>query len=390
MSSLVFHLLCLAVIGYCQNPATHSNTVLDALSSNDSSSLLRAVFSFMSDDELESLYPITSRLPVSEMHNVSHWKTFTNNSIYEAVWTAISVLSEDFCSALDLSSSSCYSDCVDYNSLPSLLSLVIFGNDTDRLRSVSMLKWYAVSGTPISWYDVGNEDMCQYFEGTYCYTPSWSPLGVRVPHGCCVPGSCTGSDAVKMVRSNDWCFKIYEMEVSTLGAGSVNVVCDPIERDMAATNGWTTIVIFSLFLSCIVTASVLQRCWLEHSKAADTEMMDSIHSNAFIKVFNVQSIWSAFGRTRPTDKSTFNFLDGIRVWSMTWVCPYALSLSLWTNHNDLKANRLFVDRTGDHRAFLSVLANVGLQHFDLRTDEYPISESWALPLCSPGFLRDFH
>ena len=44
-----------------------------------------------------------------------------------------------------------------------------------------------------------------------------------------------------------------------------------------------------------------------------------VDSNLFIKVFDVQSIWSAFGRTRPEHKSSFNFLDGIRVWSMSWV-----------------------------------------------------------------------
>ena len=44
-----------------------------------------------------------------------------------------------------------------------------------------------------------------------------------------------------------------------------------------------------------------------------------VDSNVFINLFNVQSIWSAFGRTRPTEKSSLNFLDGIRVWSMSWV-----------------------------------------------------------------------
>ena len=96
---------------------------------------------------------------------------------------------------------------------------------------------------------------------------------------------------------------------------SIGQVCEPMERDMDKTNGWATIVIFFCFLGCIVAASVLKRFCLECAKV-DAQLVDS---NAFIKVFNVQSIWSAFGRLRPKDKSSMNFLDGVRVWSMTWV-----------------------------------------------------------------------
>ena len=119
------------------------------------------------------------------------------------------------------------------------------------------MKWYAVSGTPISWYDVGNAAMCRYFEGTYCYTPAHS-RGATIQHGCCVPGSCTGSDAVKVVQSNDYCFKKYAMYASVLHGGSMDAVCEPMERELGKTGAWSTIVMFLLFLACIVIASVLK------------------------------------------------------------------------------------------------------------------------------------
>ena len=138
-----------------------------------------------------------------------------------------------------------------------MLRLAVSTNLMDRLRSIQSMKWYAVSGTPISWYDVGNAAMCRYFEGTYCYTPAHS-RGATIQHGCCVPGSCTGSDAVKVVQSNDYCFKKYAMYASVLHGGSMDAVCEPMERELGKTGAWSTIVMFLLFLACIVIASVLK------------------------------------------------------------------------------------------------------------------------------------
>ena len=42
------------------------------------------------------------------------------------------------------------------------------------IREVDLMlthRWYAVSGSPIGWMDVGNPDQCDYFGGQYCYTP---------------------------------------------------------------------------------------------------------------------------------------------------------------------------------------------------------------------------
>ena len=319
----------LAAFGYSQDP-TKQPTV-EWSQYGDGSYLVESILSFMSPDDLDALHPMTSTMMPSEMYNLSKWQELGNDSAYAATWGAVYSDAELSCMELNLSSSLCYDDCIAYNSPPQMLRLGTSLNGQDQDRSIQILKWYTVSGGPISWNNPGNVDMCQFFEGTYCYTPStlsFDEAGVSAVfhHGCCVPATCTGWDAMQVAMSNDWCYKKYQMFAGAFSEPEWPI-CEPIERDLQETGAWSTIIVFLILLSCIVTASVLRRCWLEHSKA-DTKMVDS---HSFIKLFNVQSIWSAFGRTRPTDKSTFNFLDGIRVWSMTWVCPYALcplSLSL--------------------------------------------------------------
>merc|ERR1719192_99575 len=84
---------------------------------------------------------------------------------------------------------------------------------------------------------------------------------------------------------------------------------------MKATDGWTTIVIFFLFFGCIVTASALKRYCVQFKKVDPKE----VDSNPFIKLFNIQSIWSAFSQKRKKEHSATNFIDGFKVGSMTWV-----------------------------------------------------------------------
>ena len=131
----------------------------------DPSSLIQIIFSLMSYDDLQLLNPITSTLPISDIYNVTKWRNSNMNSPY--LWEAIISDASDRCSKLNLSSSSCQRDCTEYNSPPKLLYLAISTNSSHRLRSIEVIKWYAVSGGPTSWYDVGNEDMCRYFEGKY-------------------------------------------------------------------------------------------------------------------------------------------------------------------------------------------------------------------------------
>jgi len=314
-----------------QNPTLDPDDVLDELADVNPTALMRSIFSFMSDDEFALLEPITSELSALDMHDSSAWGEYVNHSVWDAVYGA----AEELCTELALSSESCYNDCINYNSIPSWIPLLT-SNDTEELQQLfKMVKLYSVSAGPISWNDVGNVDMCEFFEGTYCYTPGYGG-GIEVmQHACCVPGTCTGLDAIKVVSTNEWCYKSYH---DLFAAASVTVfpVCEQMERDMESTSGWTTIVIFFIFLGCIIVASLLKRWCIEYGKV-DLKVVDS---NPFLRVFNIQSIWSAFGKTRAKAHSSMNFLDGIRVWSMTWVIlghsflfympPYGLASNFMT------------------------------------------------------------
>merc|ERR1719242_2764285 len=133
-------------------------------------------------------------------------------------------------------------------------------------------------------------------------------------HACCVPGSCSGDDAVKVMSGNGWCFEEYA-NLAAASKAEVLSICEPMERDMGSTHGWATIAIFCLFAGCGVTVSVVKRFCVEF-RQVDSKVLDR---NWLISIFDVQSLWTAFGRTRSRDKSALNFLDGIRVFSMTWV-----------------------------------------------------------------------
>ena len=115
------------------------------------------------------------------------------------------------CDDLDLESDECLTDCMHYNH-----PITLFANTSSPSflpQLLEVLMWYSVSGSPIGWYDVGNPDQCDYFDGTYCFTPMVNPYDidqgdyptVSIPHGCCAPGSCVGDDAVKVVLNNGWC-----------------------------------------------------------------------------------------------------------------------------------------------------------------------------------------
>ncbi len=88
------------------------------------------------------------------------------------------------CGSLNLSSHKCYQDCIYY-----LHPLTLITNMSDTARIDQMLYWYSCGGSPVGYYEIGNPDMCQYFNGTYCYTPLNAPNStLLMTHGCCVPG----------------------------------------------------------------------------------------------------------------------------------------------------------------------------------------------------------
>lgn len=230
-----------------QNPPIDPNTVLDELSNMDSSALLRTVFSFMTDDEFSLLDPITANLSASDIHDLSKWESSEGHAVWDVIYSA----AEATCSELQLSSEDCKSDCLYYNSIPNWIPLILSNDTEDKAELLKMVEWYSVSAGPISWYDVGNVDMCQFFEGTYCYTPALSAKGT-MQHSCCVPGTCTGEDALKMVYTNNWCYKSFATLTQSAFQAAVPAICDPVKADMQVIGGY----ILCTFLKFVVHQNV--------------------------------------------------------------------------------------------------------------------------------------
>ena len=63
-------------------------------------------------------------------------------------------------------------------------------------------------------------------------------------------------------------------------------------------------------------ASVIRQYRIEY----EDEDPKDVDRNIFLSSFSMENIWTVFRRTRPPDKSSFNFLDGMRTFSMIWVC----------------------------------------------------------------------
>jgi len=267
---------------------------------------------------------------------------------------------EQICGGLDLESEQCYYDCIYYVSPLSLLA-----NDTEDGEFIKVLSWYQMGGGALGWFDIGNPDMCSYSDGTYCFTPislpaQGSPMGAMniQEHGCCVPGSCQGEDAVKVLQQNTYCYQSYvTIYRDTMFGGMFNVtdICEPLERDFDSAGFWIVILIMLAFLACITAASIRTQ-YLSELEAKNLEISefhllrdqlrnaideDNEHSPShkreghnklkparprnvyddhwFLQCFSIQHLWKIFTARRPADKSQFNFLDGIRVASMSWV-----------------------------------------------------------------------
>jgi peptidoglycan/LPS O-acetylase OafA/YrhL len=245
------------------------------------------------------------------------------------------------CLAMNLSSSECFHDCLYYNAPFSWIPLLLDQNDTNPNTSgvvQRMMNLYALSGGPFSYYDVGNPDMCLYSQGTYCYTPTLGGDFILMQHGCCLPGSCVGSDAVKVMQGNWWCYQNYHSIYSQMG--DIPNICEPKPRELNQFGPIFVIFIFFLFMFLVIVASVLKQYYIEYYIDPE-EVQDQDNNNAkkpkimyfdddapknkqinlcinrFVQLFNLQDICASFVAVRS--KKQFNFLDGIRVWSMSWV-----------------------------------------------------------------------
>eukprot|EP01083_Nonionella_stella_P062980 163718_1 len=212
---------------------------------------------------------------------------------------------------------------------------------SDPTKIKKVLQWYAMGGGPISYYDAGNPDMCHYSNGTYCYTPivgnaqaSMMGQSVLIQHGCCVPGSCVGDDAIKVVQKNMYCYQGFNLTYNKYmykGMGHIENTCAPLPRNWKSFGPICVMVIFGVFLFLVIVASAIQQRitqseWRKR-RFGNFHSHSSSHFSShpknmlqtYLYCFSIQRIWNAFVRRRPTDKSQFNFLDGIRVGSMSWV-----------------------------------------------------------------------
>jgi len=266
------------------------------------------------------------------------------------------------CSALHLSSSECYQDCVLYNH-----PITVFEDPTSATFKLDLAKvfaWYSMSASPLGWYDVGNPDQCSYFGGQYCYTPLTNEYDlsqhiypqVYMPHGCCVPASCVGDDAVKVVSNNAWCFKAFDAAYSSvlsmlsIEGVQITAVCEIPARETNSFGFVMVVFVFSVFVGLVLVASALYQYNVQFSvriqqalqqlqlneqlNVNDAEQQQQpgghaadepsevarqalLEKHARLKSFSIQGIWASFVSLRSNTE--LNFLDGIRVLSMSWV-----------------------------------------------------------------------
>eukprot|EP01083_Nonionella_stella_P053191 140792_1 len=292
------------------------------LNRHQETTLLRDLIHYSHPKSLQSC-----NTDASSYASLSDFTSQNSDAINDAV-----VQNEQICSALQLESHQCYKDCLYYASPLTLLQ----NNDTSGALT-KILSWYQMGGGPVGWYDTGNPDMCRYMDGTYCYTPMKQAGGGLFnlnlqEHGCCVPGSCTGEDAVKVLMTNQYCYQGYNLTYSTLfGNVLIANVCKPLDRDFSSPGCVIVILLFVFFLIAVIVASIntqhkeeLQATNQLMFAANDEDIEASKARNVydhhwFLYSFSIQHLWKLFTRRRPKDKSEFNFLDGIRVGSMSWV-----------------------------------------------------------------------
>eukprot|EP01083_Nonionella_stella_P082325 227212_1 len=239
------------------------------------------------------------------------------------------------CQDLHLSSTQCLEDCISYNHPITLFKDTSSPSFYPSL--IHVLELYSVSASPIGWYDVGNPDQCDYFGGQYCYTPLVSVsagMAVSMPHGCCIPSSCTASDAVKVVTHNPYCFGAFNASFSQMYAQmgtKVNTAafCQIPPRNTTSFGFIMAVLIPSVFVVLVLIASCRYQYRSQHKPPVPSLQEDlNVNLNAqnkvertspFLNIFSIHCIWHKLVSHRAADKSSLNFLDGMRVLSMSWV-----------------------------------------------------------------------
>ena len=171
--------------------------------------------------------------------------------------------SEEVCDELNLSSLECYQECVYYTSPLLIIPQLLEGsNDTNALR---IFNYYRMSGGPISYDSVGNPDMCLYNYGTYCYIPaSFSGVLTLAERGCCVPGTCKGEDAVKIVQADNWCYGSFALLWSNIDPSiGVEERCEIPPRKYSF-GFWMVVLTFIIFLLLVLGTTLYKQYKFEY------------------------------------------------------------------------------------------------------------------------------
>eukprot|EP01083_Nonionella_stella_P147985 467760_1 len=285
--------------------------------------LLQQIFSYLTDAELALLHNSTASecINIGNMYDIDQWSDqYDNNPSFRDLLQRKRDEVQLDCQQMNLTHD-CYHDCLYYNNVFEWIEVLFDHNATQSAEVKRMMTFYSMSAGPMSYYNSGNPAMCEFDRGTYCYTPAMTTQYPITEHACCLPGTCTGQDAINVLNSNEWCYKTYHSIYNNLsipGLGTVEVlnICEPMPRELDKPGPMIVIFIFWFFVALVLIASIIKQYLVEirHYNASEVN-----NSSLFLSCFNIQDIWASLKAVRGKGKTQYNFLDGIRVWSMSWV-----------------------------------------------------------------------
>eukprot|EP01084_Bolivina_argentea_P040555 74935_1 len=280
---------------------------------------------------------------------------------------SISLSIENYCSSLDISNYQCQIECLYYNNINlyynfissdyNLTELVnLFEAETNITVNETLLKltlrWFTLSSFPYQYYGSSNPEICQYSLGTYCNIGTRNNQRNTIRHGCCLPNSCTGDDAVKVLESNMPCYQTHV----DITPGRKHVICSIIPRV------WDSTTIIFIILSVLFVMVFVISTYIK-------QVNSNKSINIIFDAFCLQTNWRSFTKTRSAAQNEWGFCDGIRVISAFWVVLYHSKGKFFTNN--INTNQPSV--LGDNNS-------LQLLYPELESDD-PMTNNW------PRFIR---